>query len=451
MDNVLDILIVGGGISGTLISELLINKYPEKSISLLNRERQLGGRILTYEGEYGHQLELGAMRIPETNTLTISLCHRLGLELDPFVGGISPLNTFILNRSLLSNKNKTYTDIIFQSLIKFCSIQNYKLTSFQALYQAMYSRLESLGFVFSTLSFREWVEIVIAPCDQALFWDLLGYDYLKSSDVSALSCLSRSSKHDEYHSCFYQIKGGMQRLVSSLSNNFLQKGGILLDPDVVKSIEYSDQIYVVSTCAGHIYKAKTLILAIPPVALLEIHQRSAFLSINQLLCTEAIGHYSSVKSYALLPFLEGLNLQQRTSGFFRTNLSIRQGHWHPCRSPANDRSLMILAEYRNQSLNDIKKTELSSGLEWARISSDLNLITQHEVPHPLEFVRHDWSMHQSGVAAHYWRKSYNSKSVLQSLNESNRSCWLVGEAFSYQHGWIEGAISSVNNVVDLIY
>ena len=99
MDHVFDIFIVGGGISGTLMAERLITKYPGKSIALLNRERQLGGRILTYEGKHGHQLELGAMRIPEANRLTMALCHRLGLDLAPFIGGISPCNTYLFNRS----------------------------------------------------------------------------------------------------------------------------------------------------------------------------------------------------------------------------------------------------------------------------------------------------------------------------------------------------------------
>ena len=450
MDYIFDISIVGGGISGTLMAERLMAKYPGKSIALLNRERQLGGRILTYQGKYGHQLELGAMRIPEANHLTLSLCHRLGLELDPFIGGISPCNTYLFNRSILTHTNKTYTDIIFRSLMRFCSTGNDNWPSIQALYQDMFSKLSSLGVVFSKLSFREWVEIVIDPHDQALFWDSLGYDYLKRPDVSALSCLVHSSNHDEYHSSFYQIKGGMQRLVSTLLNNFLEQGGILLNSDTVEKIEYFESTYVLSTNLGQTYRSKTLILAIPPVALLEIHRRSPFLNGNQLLCTEAIGHYSSVKTYALLPFLDGLNQQQRTSGFFRTNLSIRQGHWQPCQKPGIDRSLMILAEYRNQSLNHSKTSELSSEIAWARISSDLRAITKREIPQPWELVRHDWTDHQSGLAAHYWRKAYNPRDVLQSLHDANTSCWLVGEAFSCQQGWIEGAIASVNDVVELI-
>ena len=157
MDYIFDISIVGGGISGTLMAERLMTKYPGKSIALLNRERQLGGRILTYQGKYGHQLELGAMRIPEANHLTLSLCHRLGLELDPFIGGISPCNTYLFNRSILTHTNKTYTDIIFRSLMRFCSTGNDNWPSIQALYQDMFSKLSSLGVVFSKLSFREWV------------------------------------------------------------------------------------------------------------------------------------------------------------------------------------------------------------------------------------------------------------------------------------------------------
>jgi monoamine oxidase len=450
MEHVFDILIVGGGISGTLMAERLITKYPGKSIALLNRERQLGGRILTYEGQYGHQLELGAMRIPEANRLTLALCHRLGLELEPFIGGVSPCNTYLFNQSALIHTNKLYTDIISQSLTRFCSTGNDNLTPILALYQKMFFKLSSLGIVFSKLSFREWVEIVINPHDQALFWDLLGYDYLKFPDVSALSCLLHSSNHDEYHSSFYHIKGGMQRLVSTLLNNFLARTGNLLKSDTVEKIEYSDSTYVLSTNLGQTYKSKTLTLAIPPVALLEIHKRNPFLNGKQLGCVEAIGHYSSVKTYALLPFLEGLNAQQISSGFFRTNLSIRQGHWQPCQKPGIDRSLMILAEYRNQALSHSKNTVFSTEVEWARISSDLNMITKSLIPQPRELVRHDWTQHQSGIAAHYWRKAYNPNSVLQLLNSPNTSCWLVGEAFSCQHGWIEGAIASVNNVVELI-
>lgn len=446
-DFIVDILIVGGGISGTLLAEQLVDRKDMK-VSLINRETHVGGRLLTYRGKNGHLLELGAMRIPEGNKHTLSLCKRLGLSLVPFVGGVSQCNSFILqdggDYSTGYDNAYPYTELLNRGISQFCGLEQLKDIPPEWLYLKMAMKLDALGVAFNQMSLKEWVEIILDRSSQRLFWDLLGYDYLHRDDVSAIACLKKSG-HNEHTSQFFQVANGMQTIAHTLAERFVSAGGSLHTGEMVQSIEHFENGFLLKTNLNRNHQCRFLVLAIAPNAILSIHRLKPFLDANQQTALESIGSYSSTKTYAHLPGLRGVSKEQLRSGFFRTNLSIRQGHWSPCGTSVDENlNHMILAEYRNNY--DDKRFSLpddSWKTNWNRISRDLACITNHEIPEPIEIVHHDWGKVQSGIAAHYWRVGESPKATIEQLQGGNANILFVGEAISHHHGWIEGAISSI--------
>ncbi|EIT83953.1 amine oxidase [Fictibacillus macauensis ZFHKF-1] len=78
------VIIAGGGMSG--LAACLLLKEAGHDVVLLEASHRIGGRVLTISEPFseGHYFEAGAMRIPETHSLVLSLVERFGLKLEPF-------------------------------------------------------------------------------------------------------------------------------------------------------------------------------------------------------------------------------------------------------------------------------------------------------------------------------------------------------------------------------
>ena len=74
-----DYVILGGGISGLYCAYLLQKKFPEKQILILEKDKNVGGRIHTYYSKY-MTVEAGAGRINNKHKRVIKLIRELGLS-----------------------------------------------------------------------------------------------------------------------------------------------------------------------------------------------------------------------------------------------------------------------------------------------------------------------------------------------------------------------------------
>lgn len=448
-----DIVIIGGGVAGTLIAERLKNINPTQKILLVNRERTLGGRIMTHEGEFGHKVELGAMRIPDTNKRTLALCQRLDLEIQSFSGGFHKCNSFIEKGSKIINPEVTYKSLFNDSIKSFCGINAEQNVSSEWLQIKMGMKLTERRLNINSMSFREWIEVIVEPEKQKLLWDLLGYDYLKSEEVDALTCLKQASSNDEYNIKYFKVKEGMQSIVKKLEIKFKKTGGSVLNGQRVTKIEKIKEKIIISTDQNWRIQCNDLILAIPPLAIKELEKKNSFLNKEQLQAIDMIGAYSSSKTYILIPNLKGISNKQKEAGFFRTNLSIRQGHWSPCNTEKCETiATMILGEYCNNSDNYTKNaSNRNERIEpCKRIINDIRRIIKNPIEKPLEIIRHEWRECQSGIAAHYWKKGSSPRAVLEKIEKNSEHILLAGEAYSEYHGWIEGAISSSEKIVKIL-
>jgi len=83
MKNNYDCVIIGGGISGLYLLNLLTNKLNITNICLLERTPILGGKIQTFYDKNGNPiLEKGPWRIHNFYSKILGLINALGIEIE---------------------------------------------------------------------------------------------------------------------------------------------------------------------------------------------------------------------------------------------------------------------------------------------------------------------------------------------------------------------------------
>ncbi len=74
-----DTIIIGGGIAGLYTGYLLHKRNPKHKFIILEKEKYLGGRILTYSDKY-MTVEKGGARFSENHHLLLELLRETGLS-----------------------------------------------------------------------------------------------------------------------------------------------------------------------------------------------------------------------------------------------------------------------------------------------------------------------------------------------------------------------------------
>lgn len=447
--NTYEYIIIGAGISGTLISYELSKTLNGKKILLINREKEAGGRMMTTTNKMGELIELGAMRIPESHKQTLKLCQRLNVELESFKGEFDLDNVYRFR-----NKNKRYEKgIIFdtrkmliRSIERYCNTEESIDNNLNWLILQMSTRMASEGLKIKEISFREWINVIMNQNERELFWMLTGYEHMKNRDLSFIA--SFLTNNNTVESKYYKPLKGMQEITKTLKELYKKNKGEIKFECTVKRIDFNAQRYEVKTSDKKILYTKNLIMAIPPSAIKNIDNIEKLLDKETVTEMEYIKRYSSTKTYATIEEEDVMKNILQNDGFYRTNLSIRLGHWDPCaKGVNNNRYRTILAEYKSNIENNIETIDE----KWTRISNDLGKILNIKIKKsPIEIISIDWKNIQSNTSAHYWGIGARPNEILKRIQTPKNHLYFIGEAFSLEHGWINGAVTSTMNVLETI-
>jgi len=445
------VLIVGGGVSGLYLSLLLSRQANTFDVLLLNRERSVGGRLLSYKSIKGEILEMGAMRIPSHHRHTLALCSDLGLELSLFNGTtlFEDLSNLTIDTADLDEGLTVGTSpSIFQNgVLRFCRIDQECEVPIDWLFIKLSLRLTEHGIELKDLSFAELVHLVLTRKEEQRFWLELGYDHLRFNDVSAIYVLANGFVTSKTSSLYYTVSTGMQSIANTLYTKVLHNGVRVLTNETVISVFKRDSGYSIKTIHGAEFYCDLLVFAIPPKEIIRLHTSNSFLDLDYRAALNDIGYYASTKTYATFPadssFTSRLN-----SGFFTTSLPIRQCHFNPCGSRMIHNSHTILAEYRNLFSNHTDCTDTPSSIE--DIVHCLNCILHTALDDPLFYSSLDWSNVQSCVTAHYWKTGSSPSKAIAKLQSLDANLGFTGEAISLGQGWVEGALDSSQSLCNSI-
>jgi monoamine oxidase len=75
---------------------------------------------------------------------------------------------------------------------------------------------------------------------------------------------------------------------------------------------------------------------------------------------------------------------------------------------------------------------------------------QHELPCPYSAIYHDWGEDPFGGGWHGWKANYRIDEIMCKMRHPvhDEKIYIVGEAYSYDQGWVEGALDTAESMLE---
>lgn len=292
---------------------------------------------------------------------------------------------------------------------------------------------------------------------------------------------------------YLRLSQGYQRLPEALAKEFAAAGGkinmnhrlVTFAPKEVDGATMIDlDVMDEATNAMRRYRASALILAIPQRALEILAQATPTLAtpaVRDLLnAVMAMPAYKALAVYDRPWWNEELGIK---AGRSTTDLPIRQVYYMDSAKPPNTTSLMLAtyADGRAQSFWDglykgpkfRKKFAITPnkffppagaaalkeldpylapddfGRTLHALTADMHQLGPDRIPWPNAVYAKDWTEDPYGGGWHFWRHGIKVWQTLPRLRQpvDHLPLHICGESYANQQGWVEGALTSAEHVV----
>jgi hypothetical protein len=79
----------------------------------------------------------------------------------------------------------------------------------------------------------------------------------------------------------------------------------------------------------------------------------------------------------------------------------------------------------------------------------LHGVQERDIPDPKHAACADWSLEPFGGGCHFWEPGVNVEQTMKNVKQplSEQQIYIVGEAYSGVQGWVEGALTSTEKVL----
>lgn len=445
------IAVIGGGISGLYAAYKLSQRRMPQSIALLESQPRIGGRLMTAKSMNGDNIELGAMRISTRHNEVIKLCKDLDIKLVPFNANINNSAHFFYAN--LESQNPIITNESASSMIGKCAARYAGLPFFepsltQQIFSRMLSKMNKKKIGVESLTISEWLELIATNTEKEMIISAFGYDHLALRDISFTSCISNATGHST-HENFLRPLNGMESIAEAIHQKFIESKGIYIPNFSVATILKSGSSITLISEDNRIIEASKIIFAIPPKAIKSIRNIREVIGNRLHTRLDDIGSYASSKTYFSFSNQNTYKIPFNKDGYFRTNRFARLGHWNPVPSLSLRNYRTILASYRLSSRVDTHEFSSDEDLD-KKILKDIQTLLNQNIDDPFEKISYDWLASKSSVSAHYWQKNCNPQSILSEFTMLSPWVHFIGEAFCWEHGWIESAIISTQSALQRI-
>jgi monoamine oxidase len=480
-DGTLDTAVIGGGIAGLYAAWRLGNSHgPADKIVVFEATDRLGGRILSVNmpGTSGLSAEFGAMRYLTNQRIVASLVGELGLDTRPFPmgGGDNPV--------FLRGKHWTAADYAHPGAIPYALAGDEVGLDPTAL---QIKAIRDLVPDAETLGPEKWLTVKRQlsldgrPLDDWGFWDFLEHQ-LSSEAVMLVAdgggysaTISNWNAAEMLPMIFADFAGnpeyrtvvkGMSAIPDALADALHGMGTAVNRGHRLESLRTPPDAgglheLVFTTANGQrTVKARRVILALPRRAIERIPDCPALKTpaVTRLLSTVTPRPLGKAFVAHAEPWWRQLGL---SSGHAVTDLPARKIYYfgtEPERPPGASGAL-TMAYFDGPAIDfwsGLRYLEQpnASGLSMldpkgpfaTELISQIVAVHNLKAPPPIESVGFiDWGDDQSLSGVHSWTQGAKTWEVMPAVRTPvpGTALHIVGEAWSLDQGWIEGALQTV--------
>lgn len=433
-----DTIIVGGGISGLYAGLLILRKNPKHRLLILEKERYLGGRILTYTDKYMN-VEKGGARFSEYHTRMLDLVANYGLK--------SHLVEISGDAAFYPGK---HTDLAPEPMSFFESLINPVGVLVNVLSDAVspmpivplimrviiYSKLLSRAYLISH-TFVQLAENVLDKDEIATVLGGFGY-YTELVEMNARDAIALMEGGLNPSHQFYVLGGGLSQLIAKMVAE-LNRGErrILTDVDVA-SIEYAENHFLIKSKSGKKHYGLGCICALPKEA---AQRLTIFRPISKML--------DKILCFPLCRIYSKFDMTNRDNTWIRDLPKLTTDNALRIVIPIDANAGVIMSSYTDHHFADawlsLYEKEGIKGVnkELQRLFGEM---LGHPIPAPISTKVFHW---KCGVG--YWGLGADSDVIAEAVSQPivGVPLYLCGEHYSAKNQqWIEGALETAERVVE---
>jgi protoporphyrinogen oxidase len=413
-----DIAILGGGISSLyFLYNLLKRDNIPKNIILIEGTNRLGGRIHTiYEKDFS--MEAGAGRFNDNHKLLNELLKELNLydkkvEINNFKKFVDKERRILEDNGLdnitqelvnifdnLSKTNKKKVKNI--NLYNFCKEQLGKETADKLLERSPY-----------------YTNI----CNENAFDSILAF-----------------KKDYQENMKYYILNGGLSQIITSIEKEILKLvknkkiNFEIKYNSIINDITKNNNIYEISSYGNKNIKASRIVCSLLPSTIINFP-----IFKNQKNMLQKIKHYPIIRVYNLYP---SDNRRKNPSWFSNLDKIITNDEIKYI-IPVNSKKGVIMTSYTDGIYaKNINNKYLDNTLE-KTIEKSLKHLIKEDIPKSKQMFYYYWDK-----GCHYVELKSSSEDIYPKVNLiKNEEIFLIGEAYSNYHSWIEGSLISSKYVL----
>jgi protoporphyrinogen oxidase len=415
--------IIGGGIAGLYAANQLIVKYNvhPANITIYEKTNRWGGRIQT-QTQQSYMFHCGAGRFKKTHTHLMNLIKRYGFEHKIYSFDNKKEVRFITSNNVAIVENKGIHQII-SKIIKHPTENLHTMHTFD---------------YFASLTNHITTEIIKTA---------FGYD--AEFDIQNAEATLYALRNDFHiNSQYYSIHGYLEQIVEAMVDELSSMGiSMVLNCPIQQIIRTQQPKYQLVQNDGSkiVIDADIVILALDRSALLRIHV--PLLNPIRNILSNSITSITLCRIYAAFPKspTTGKVWFSNIRGSVVSNTRIRQFISY---DPTTGFCVISYTDGETASYwNRIRtKDELSTTLlyELKQLFPDID----ESIPKP-NFIKKCYWHH----GCHVWNVGYSMNDLYPQIIHpvQNENIYICGEAYSRQQGWIEGALISVQDTLNVIH
>ncbi len=500
-----DVAVVGGGVAGLYAAWRLATSDRRREegapprIAVLEATDRIGGRIetVTFPGMPQHRAEFGAMRLASWQELVLGLAKRLGIEIEPFPMGDKHNFWHLRGKRLVAEDLSDPAKVPYrlegrevgqtpQELLDHVArtlLRDRTMPNDRARWDELKVSLRYRGRPAREFGF--WNVLADELSSEAVNFvsDTVGFGSMTQNwnAIEALQLIYSDFGPDVH---YVRFAGGTDRLTVELANRFADTGGEIfcanpvtrLDPGPEGPPELRLTVWNRRRRSTWQLRARHVILALPRRALQLLGHPGSLFDPYRLDETDLRELAASVHRYPAFklflayeePWWRELQI---SSGRSVTDLPIRQTYYFGVEE--SERALLM------SSYNDDRAVAYWQGLGWTEqdeptaprlqvagaggpshvlvaphemirhAQAQLSRMHGFEIPSPYLAAYRNWGAPPFGGAWHLWKVNADSVAIGKRMRQPlpNYNVHVCGEAYSGIQGFIEGALTSTELVL----